>query len=58
MLATPGISAALVGARDEAQAKENALAASVRLSASEYAELEEIFPALSWVASAPDPAEQ
>lgn len=44
--ATPGVTAALVGARNAAQAVENARAAGVSLSPEEWEELAEIFPNL------------
>jgi aryl-alcohol dehydrogenase-like predicted oxidoreductase len=46
VLATPGVTAALVGARTAAQVKENARAASLTLSPEEWTELAELFPNL------------
>jgi aryl-alcohol dehydrogenase-like predicted oxidoreductase len=48
VLGEPGVTAALVGARDAEQARENARAAELRLGADERAELAAIFPALPW----------
>ncbi|MGH0038496.1 MAG: aldo/keto reductase [Myxococcota bacterium] len=46
VLATPGVNAALVGARNVAQVTENARAAGVSLSPEEWSELAGIFPNL------------
>jgi aryl-alcohol dehydrogenase-like predicted oxidoreductase len=46
VLATPGVTAALVGARNAKQASENARAAAVSLSPEEWSQLAEIFPNL------------
>jgi aryl-alcohol dehydrogenase-like predicted oxidoreductase len=56
VLATPGITAALVGARNAEQACENARAADVVLTAEEWRELAEIFPALPWSSPTGGPA--
>ncbi len=48
VLAAPGVSAALVGARNAEQAVENARAASVKLSVEEWKALAEMFPGLPW----------
>jgi methylglyoxal reductase len=55
VLATPGVTAALVGARNAAQARENARAAEVSLDAAAVRELAEALPQLPWsgLAAAP-----
>ena len=53
VLHQPGITAAMVGARDERQARENVRAAGVALTAAECDELAAIFPELPWAPSKP-----
>lgn len=48
VLSRPGVTAAVVGARDAAQAAENARAADVRLAEAELRELSDAFPQLPW----------
>ena len=53
VLAQPGVTAALVGARDAAQAGENTRSTGLFLSEAELATLDAAFPELPWVASRP-----
>lgn len=50
VLAGDGVTAALVGARDAAQAEQNARAADIRLPQAERRALGELFPELPWAA--------
>jgi methylglyoxal reductase len=53
VLHQPGVTSALVGARNATQARENLCAATLRLTPEELAEIDGAFPRLPWTPSKP-----